>query len=56
MQEVRSVKSGEEVAFIEKAAEIIDKAIDVLIQHSKPGARDNELIAEMLREIVRQGG
>ena len=56
MQEVRSVKSGEEIAFIEKAAEIIDKAIDVLIQHSKPGARDNELIAEMLREIVRQGG
>ena len=55
-QEVRSVKSGEEIAFIEKAAEIIDKAIDVLIQHSKPGARDNELIAEMLREIVRQGG
>ena len=56
MQEVRSMKSREEVAFIEKAAEIIDKAIDVLIQHSKPGARDNELIAEMLREIVRQGG
>ncbi len=28
----------------------------MLIQHSKPGARDNELIAEMLREIVRQGG
>jgi Xaa-Pro aminopeptidase len=56
MQEVRSVKSGEEIAFIEKAAEIIDKAIDVLIRHSKPGARDNELIAEMLREIVRQGG
>ncbi len=56
MQEVRSVKSEEEIAFIEKAAEIIDKAIDVLIQHSKPGARDNELIAEMLREIVRQGG
>ena len=55
-QEVRSVKSGKEIAFIEKAAEIIDKAIDVLIQHSKPGARDNELIAEMLREIVRQGG
>ena len=56
MQEVRSVKSGKEISFIEKAAEIIDKAIDVLIQHSKPGARDNELIAEMLREIVRQGG
>jgi Xaa-Pro aminopeptidase len=56
MQEVRSVKSAEEVAFIEKAADIIGKAIDALIAHSKVGVRENELIAEMLREIVRQGG
>ena len=56
VQEVRSVKSAEEVAFIEKAAEIIGNAIQVLIDHSKPGVRENELIAEMLKEIVRQGG
>ena len=56
MQEVRSVKSAEEVAFIEKAADIISKAIDVLIAHAKVGARENDLMAEMLREIVRQGG
>ena len=56
IQQVRAVKSGEEVAFIEKAADIIGKAIDVLIAHSKVGVRENELIAEMLREIVRQGG
>ena len=56
MQEVRSVKSAEEVAFIEKAADIIGKAINVLIAHAKVGVRENELIAEMLREIVRQGG
>jgi Xaa-Pro aminopeptidase len=56
IQEVRSVKSAEEVTFIEKAADIIEKAIDVLIAHSKVGVRENELIAEMLREVVRQGG
>ena len=56
MQQVRSVKSAEEVAFIEKAAEIIGKALDVLIEHVKVGVRENELIAEMLREIVYQGG
>lgn len=56
MQEVRSIKSAEEVAFIEKAADIISKALDVLIAHSKVGVRENELIGEMLREIVRQGG
>jgi len=56
MQEVRSVKSGEEIACIEKAAEIIGNAIEVLIAHSKSGVRENDLIAEMLKEIVRQGG
>jgi Xaa-Pro dipeptidase len=56
MQEVRAVKSAEEVAFIEKAAEIIGHAIDVLIVHSKAGVGEHELIAEMLREVVRRGG
>src|SRR5437773_5880602 len=56
LQEVRSVKSAEEVAFIERAAAIISSALDVLIAHSRDGVRENDLIAEMLREIVRQGG
>jgi Xaa-Pro dipeptidase len=56
MQEVRSVKSADEVAFIEKAAEIIGHANEVLIQHAKVGVGENELIAEMLREVVRRGG
>ncbi len=56
LQKVRAVKSAEEVAFIEKAADIIGKAIEVLIAHSKVGVQENELVAEMLREIVRQGG
>jgi Xaa-Pro aminopeptidase len=56
MQQVRSIKSAEEIAFIEKAASIISKALDVLIAHANVGVRENELIGEMLREIVRQGG
>ena len=56
MQEVRSVKSAEEVAFIEKAAEIIGHANEALIRHAKVGVGENELIAEMLREVVRRGG
>ena len=56
VQNVRAVKSAEEIAFIEKAAEIIGKALDVLIEHTSVGIRENELIAEMLREIVCQGG
>jgi Xaa-Pro dipeptidase len=53
---VRSIKSAEEIAFIEKAAEIIGHAIEALIAQANAGARENELIADMLREIVRQGG
>ena len=56
VQGVRALKSGEEIAFIEKAADIIGAAIDALIVHVRVGVRENELIAEMLREIVRQGG
>jgi len=56
VQQVRSVKSADEIAFIEKAADIIGKAIEALIAETKVGVRENELIAEMLREIVRQGG
>jgi Xaa-Pro dipeptidase len=56
VQTVRAVKSAEEIALIEKAAEIIGKALDVLMEHAKIGVRENELIAEMLREIVCQEG
>jgi len=56
IQEVRAVKSAEEIAFIETAAEIIGYANEALIEHTKPGVGEHELIAEMLREIVRRGG
>ncbi len=56
MQEVRSVKSAEEIAFIERAAEIIGNAIEALVQQARPGVPENQLIGEMLREVVRQGG
>src|SRR5262249_40256400 len=37
MQEARSVKSAEEIAFIEKAAEIIGDAIAAMIEIARPG-------------------
>lgn len=56
MQEARSVKSPEEIAFVEKAAEIISHGLDALVEQARPGVPENYLIAEMLREIVRRGG
>ncbi len=56
MQAARSIKSAEEIAFVEKAADIISRALDVLIREARPSATENHLIAEMLREVVEQGG
>ena len=56
MQEVRSVKSDEEVAFVEKAADIIGLAIEALVKGVRLAVPESHLIGEMLREIVRQGG
>src|SRR5262249_22553841 len=51
MQEARSVKSAEEIAFIEKAAAIIGGAIDAMIALARPGVPENHLVAEMLGEM-----
>jgi Xaa-Pro dipeptidase len=56
MQEARSVKSAEEIAFIERAAEIIGLAIDALVKETRPGVPESHLVAEMLKEIIKQGG
>ncbi|MGH7767369.1 MAG: M24 family metallopeptidase [Candidatus Binatia bacterium] len=56
MQEARSIKSAEEIAFMEKAGAIISQAIDAMMELVRPGVPENYLIAEMLREITRQEG
>jgi Xaa-Pro dipeptidase len=56
MQEARSVKSAEEIAFIERAAEIIGLAIEALVREARPGVPESHLVAEMLKEIMKQGG
>jgi Xaa-Pro aminopeptidase len=56
MQSARSIKSAEEIAFVERAAEIIGSAIEALIGQARPGVPENHLIGELLKEIVKQGG
>jgi Xaa-Pro dipeptidase len=56
MQQARSIKSAEEIAFIEKAGAIISRAIDAMMALVRPGVPENHLIAEMLREITRGEG
>ena len=56
MQEARSVKSAEEIVFIERAAEIIGLAIEALVKEARPGVPESHLVGEMLKEITKQGG
>ena len=43
----RLVKSGEEIAFIRKAARITEKVVQTAIDKSAPGVRKNDLVAEI---------
>ncbi|HEX9274543.1 MAG TPA: M24 family metallopeptidase [Candidatus Binatia bacterium] len=56
MQEARSVKSAEETAFVEKAAGIIELAIEALVKEARPGVPESYLVGEMLKEMMKQGG
>jgi Xaa-Pro aminopeptidase len=56
LQEVRSVKSTEEVSFIETASHIIGDAIEAMIRETERGIPESYLIGAMLNEITRKGG
>lgn len=43
----RLVKSDEEIGFVRKAASISEKIVRTAIEHSRPGMRKNELVAEI---------
>ena len=44
----RLVKSGEEIAFIRKAARISEKVVRTAIEKAEPGVRKNDLVADIL--------
>ncbi|MHC0052612.1 M24 family metallopeptidase [Actibacterium sp. D379-3] len=49
----RAVKSGEEIAFIRKAAAISEKLVDGVLERVEPGLKKNELVAEIYRDAIR---
>ncbi len=56
MQDARSVKSAEEIAFIEQAAGILDAAVKAVMEKAKPGVMENELVATLWHTIIAAGG
>jgi Xaa-Pro dipeptidase len=56
LQDARSVKSSEEVAWMERAAEILDKVVDAILAKATPGVMENEMVATIWQTIIANGG
>lgn len=56
MQDVRTEKSAEEVAFMERSMEIIEKMIEVMVKMAKPGAVEKEIYGQMIATLLANDG
>jgi Xaa-Pro aminopeptidase len=56
LQDARSVKSPEEVAWMERAAEILDKVVAAILAKAKPGVMENDMVATIWQTIIASGG
>jgi len=52
----RAIKSGEEIAFMRKAARIAEKVMDGVIERVTPGMRKNELVADIYGDVIQGVG
>ncbi|MBM2811819.1 MAG: hypothetical protein HW416_2578 [Chloroflexi bacterium] len=55
-QEPRMRKSAEEVVFLDRSIELIEKSVDAMYRTARPGVRECEVYAWMLWEQVANGG
>jgi len=56
MQEIRAVKSAEEVSLLERSAGIIEKVIETMVQTARPGVSEKELYGAMIHAMLSNGG
>lgn len=56
LQDARSIKGREEVAWIERAAGILDRVVEAIAAKARPGVMENEVVAEIWRTIIASGG
>jgi Xaa-Pro aminopeptidase len=56
LQDARSVKGKEEVAWIERAAGILDRVVEAILSKARVGVMENEVVAEIWRTIIANGG
>jgi Xaa-Pro aminopeptidase len=55
-QEPRMLKSAEEVAFLDRSIELIERSVDAMYRTARPGVRESEVYAWMLWEQIANGG
>ena len=53
---LRVIKSPEEIVYVKKAAELADLALDQAWKHTKGGASEAKILAEMQRIVLEGGG
>jgi Xaa-Pro aminopeptidase len=56
VEELRCIKSPEEIRMLEKSGEIAKLCLDTLIERARPGVRECEVWADMMRTQVVNGG
>ncbi len=56
MQEIRAIKSAEEVSLLERSAAIIEKVIETMVQTARPGVSEKELYGAMVHAMLSNGG
>ena len=55
-QDSRMRKSAEEVTFLDRSIELIERSVDAMYRTARPGVRESEVYAWMLWEQVANGG
>ena len=53
---LRVIKSNEEIVYVKKAAELADKALNEAWKHTKAGASESKILAEMQKAVLEGGG
>ena len=56
MQEIRAVKSAEEVSLLERSAAIVEKTIEAMVENANPGVSEKELYGAMVHAMLANGG
>jgi Xaa-Pro aminopeptidase len=56
LQDARSIKGPEEIAWMERAAEILDRVVEVILAKARPGVMENEMVAAIWQTIIAHGG